>query len=178
MQYYTPPHHLALDLQQAVSEVSAEKTYRNFLFLMPASVSELERSIAMVAAKRMAGEGYVYMALAGQREMEDRDGIRFLPLNTELPSFGLMTTVVVLHDQDLAKEAMTTYPDAQVFLLNPKMHAETQEEAMEQTLCQGHYFCHQHPWLIKDQIQQVHHDRRATVISIPAAVGDEVAACW
>lgn len=141
---------------------------------MPEGVTALERSIVMVAARRMSNEGYVYMAVAGQREMEDRENIRYLPLYAEqLPSFGLMTTVVVLHHYELAARALDSYPGAQVFLLNPRVTEATQEEAANGSLSASQYFAHLRPWLVTGQMVSTRPPVRPTVISIPAALRTE-----
>ena len=172
MQYYTPQHNQVAALEIAGTETSASLTHRNFLFLMPGTVSELERSIVMVAARRMTESGYVYMAVEGQKEMEDRDGVRFLPLNDEnLPAFGLMTTVVVLHHNELAEFALETYPDAQVFLLNPRAVDSSQDSATPAATEGNHYFSHLRPWLMTGQMSSIRQRAQPTLISIPSAMG-------
>ncbi len=139
------------------NETSATQSIRNFLFLIPENVPELERSVVLAAARRMTEHGYVYLAEGGRKDVEDCDEVRHLPLNAQhLPAFGLTTTVVVLNREELAKQALETYPDAQVFLLNLQSSSVLGDEAPASGgTC--HYFSHLRPWLVTGQMAAIRH---------------------
>lgn len=133
------------------SDVSPGESIRNFLFLIPDTVSELERSAVLAAAHRMTECGYVYLAEAGRKETEDREEIRHLPLNERhLPAFGLTTVVVVLHRLDLAQKALEIYPDAQVFLLSPGESGSLTKLARPTDT--DHYLSYLSPWFMTGQM--------------------------
>ncbi|MDB6118473.1 MAG: hypothetical protein JWO08_2254 [Verrucomicrobiaceae bacterium] len=136
-------------------ETPSSQSIRNFLFLIPENVTELERAVVLAAARRMTEHGYVYLAESGRKDVEDCHEVRHLPLNAQhLPSFGLTTTVVVLNREELARKALETYPDAQVFLLNLRS-AFTAGEESTATAGTCHYFSHLRPWLVTGQMAAI-----------------------
>jgi hypothetical protein len=92
---------------------------RNYLFLVGHQLSKLDRQIVNSTAHKLASHGYVYVADVEQDCVEDRDDIRYLPLrDNNLPHFGSVTIVAVLHDNALARLAAQTYPDATVYVID------------------------------------------------------------
>jgi|UniRef100_UPI0037847B7C hypothetical protein len=97
--------------------------YRNFLIIVPEptggdadAVRPDERVTAL--AQQFNHDGYAYVARSNQKEMEDDpSGVRYLPLGETLPSFGVMTAVIVIRDPAWAARAAATYPEAEIFLL-------------------------------------------------------------
>lgn len=97
--------------------------YRNFLIIAPEptggdadAVPPDERVTAL--AHQLNHDGYAYVARSNQKEMEDdSSGVRYLPLGETLPSFGVMTAVIVIRDPVWAARAAATYPEADIFLL-------------------------------------------------------------
>lgn len=139
------------------SETVSTQDIRNFLFLIPENVPEQERSVVLAAARRMTEHGYVYLAEGGRKDAEDIEQIRHLPLSMEhMPAFGLTTTVVVLHREDLAQKALETYPDAQVFLMHQCASIGVEKEAGP-TIASEHYFSHLRPWLVTGQMAAIRH---------------------
>ncbi len=135
-----------------------EETIRNFLFLIPGTVSDLERGAVLAAAQRMTSSGYVYLAEGGRQQTEDQDDVRHMPLNEEhLPSFGLATVVVVLHRPDLAEKALELYADAQVFLLNPRVMD------LPKAMGDGE--------AVPGPMAALRNSTRATVMTLPEALG-------
>ncbi len=149
-------HGSLIERQPLEAEAPAAHGIRNFLFLIPENVPERERSVVIAAARRMTEHGYVYLAEGGRKDAEDCDEVRHLPLNIEhLPAFGLTTTVVVLHREDLAQKALDTYPDAQVFLLHEG--TSTSAESDSSASSAEHYFSHLRPWLVTGQMAAIRH---------------------
>lgn len=86
--------------------------------MLPASATEAELQAITEAARRLVTLGYVYIASPAEKTMEDRDEIRYLPLNVDLlPCFGAVTAVCVLRDESLAQAARQTYPGTEVMVL-------------------------------------------------------------
>lgn len=98
---------------------------RNFLFLISHPLSELDRLIVSSTAHKLSYHGYVYIADVAQDCVEDRDDIRYLPLHDhQLPHFGSVTVVAVLHDNALARLAAQTYPEASVYVIDDDFSEE------------------------------------------------------
>lgn len=88
--------------------------------MLPASTTQAEQNFVIDAAQELTSLGYVYIASARESAMEDRDGIRFLPLDVDmLPCFGAVTGVFVVRDQSIARAAQAAYPDATVVVIDP-----------------------------------------------------------
>ena len=97
----------------------------HFLFMLPASTTPSEQDEIVETAKKMTSMGYVYVASAHERTMEDRDDIRFMPLrNDDLPCFGAVAGVMVVRDQGLADVAQQRYPGANVLVIDPAQPAQ------------------------------------------------------
>ena len=108
--------------RKAAIQSDGVPSVRNFLIIVPeqdgGAIAFDERVKAL--ARRLNKDGYVYVARSSQAEMEDDQfGVRYLPLRQALPSFGIMTAVLVIRDPAWARNAASTYPDADIFLLNP-----------------------------------------------------------
>lgn len=119
MQYYTPSPETRL--RQGILDFLAGAGHAlNFLFVLPHTLSEAEWKEVLMSAKRLTRYGYVYVADACQREMEDRQGVRFMPFrNGVLPHFGELAAVFVVHDTRIARKAEQFYLNAQVSTINP-----------------------------------------------------------
>ncbi len=101
--------------------LSPSLPFHNFLFLLPECTRGEEESRIATSARELTEMGYVYVASSRVREIEDREGIRFLPLNEDLlPAFGAVTGVFVVRDGALAHAAHQAYPEAQVFVIDPR----------------------------------------------------------
>lgn len=151
-------HDLAMDCRLAGAASATPESIRNFLFLLPSGVPEREKNVVLQAAQRMTGAGYVYVAEAGRKDAEDCQEVRHLPLNEHrLPAFGLTTVVVVAHRLELARRAVETYPDAQVFLLHPSPQvAENEGEPPMQSQSSAEpHFAPLHAWLKSGQMAAV-----------------------
>jgi len=118
------PHPLQQALQVFAIRAAARpaeppSSYRNFLIIVPepaAATPPDERVIEL--AHHLNHDGYAYVARSNQQQMEDDpSGVRFMPLRDTLPSFGIMTAVIVINDHAWAARAAATYPDADIFLL-------------------------------------------------------------
>ncbi|HBJ88066.1 MAG TPA: hypothetical protein DDZ88_30255 [Verrucomicrobiales bacterium] len=110
----------------AASREDGRPTYRNFLIIAPDpdDGTDLPDGQVQALARHLNQNGFAYVARRGQKEMEDdSSGVRYLPLGEDLPSFGLMSVVIVLRDPAWAKRAATAYPGADVFLLEPRPRA-------------------------------------------------------
>ncbi|MGV3663613.1 MAG: hypothetical protein ACO1TE_25815 [Prosthecobacter sp.] len=93
---------------------------RHFLFLLPATATEAERQAVIESARTLLPRGYVYVASPAEPTMEDRENIRFMPLNLKaLPSFGDVTAVCVVRDQTIAIAARDAYPRTEVTVIDP-----------------------------------------------------------
>jgi hypothetical protein len=93
---------------------------RHFLFMLPSPTTAAEQEQIEKAAKQLACEGYVYVASAHERTMEDRDNIRFMPFrHDDLPRFGMLTSVIIAKDQAMAGAAEKAYPGAKVIVIDP-----------------------------------------------------------
>lgn len=93
---------------------------QNFLFMLPADTSPAEQEVIVNLARRLTAMGYVYIASAHEKTMEDREDIRFMPFHQDLlPSFGEMTGVFVVRDQSIASAARQAYPNAHVLVIDP-----------------------------------------------------------
>jgi len=120
-----PDCQLATD-RPAASREDGRPTYRNFLIIAPepddgTDAAGLPGGQVKALARQLNQNGFAYVARRGQKEMEDdRFGVRYLPLGENLPSFGLMSAVVVLRDPAWAARAAAAYPGADVFLLETR----------------------------------------------------------
>ena len=73
---------------------------KHYLFILPEAISLDEQHEVVQAASKLAEEGYVYLASAHVKTMEDRDNIRFMPLHTDrMPCFGGVSGVLVVRDR-------------------------------------------------------------------------------
>jgi hypothetical protein len=92
----------------------------HYLFLLPDSATPADQEAVAKAARDLVSVGYVYVASATEQTMEDREGIRYLPLReNSLPHFGAVAGVMVVRDQKLAHAAQELYPGAKVALFDP-----------------------------------------------------------
>jgi hypothetical protein len=99
---------------------------KHYLFILPEAITLDEQQEVVQAASRLAEEGYVYMASAHVKTMEDRDNIRFMPLHTDrMPCFGEVSGVLVARDQELARTAKEVYRDAPVMVFEPGVALES-----------------------------------------------------
>jgi hypothetical protein len=97
----------------------------HFLFMLPASTTPSEQDEIVETAKKLTSMGYVYVASAHERTMEDRDNIRFMPLkNDDLPCFNAVAGVMVVRDQGLAEVAQHAYPGANILVIDPAQPAQ------------------------------------------------------
>jgi hypothetical protein len=103
---------------------SQTKSPHHFLFMLPGSTTPEEQERVVKSAKDLTSMGYVYVASAHERTMEDRDNIRFMPLRSnDLPRFGNVSGVMVVRDQEYARAAEQAYPSAKVFVIDPSSPA-------------------------------------------------------
>ncbi len=101
-------------------EGKTQSSYRNFLIVAPGSVgaATVPDEKVLELAQHLNQEGYAYVAHSNQREMEDDpSGVRYLPLRSDLPAFGVMTAVIVIGDPLWAAVAAATYPEADIYLM-------------------------------------------------------------
>lgn len=92
----------------------------HFLFLLPESTTSEEAEIVETAARKLTSLGYVYVASPHQPTMEDRAGVRFMPLRLHrLPCFGAVTGVMIVRDRHLTLAAQEAYPEAQIIAFDP-----------------------------------------------------------
>ena len=104
----------------ADAEPARQSSFRNFLIVAPGSVgaASVPDEKVVELARHLNQEGYAYVARAQQKEMEDDPtGVRYLPLRSDLPSFGVMTAVIVIGDPLWAALAAATYPEADIYLM-------------------------------------------------------------
>jgi hypothetical protein len=88
--------------------------------MLPDSTTPEEQECVVNSAKELTSMGYVYVASARERTMEDRDNIRFMPLRSDdLPRFGNVSGVMVVRDHEFARAAEQAYPGAKVFVIDP-----------------------------------------------------------
>jgi|GEM_PF-2303147 len=110
-------------IRAAASDAERQPPYRNFLIIAPehaapASAAPPPDARVTALAHHLNHDGYAYVARSNQKEMEDdSSGVRYLPLSETLPSFGVMTAVVVIGDAAWAARAAAAYPEADIFLL-------------------------------------------------------------
>lgn len=104
---------------------------RNFLIVDPEpadGTADLPDEQVTALARHLNHDGYAYVARSNQKETEDdSSGVRYLPLSETLPSFGVMTAVIVIRDPAWAARAAAAYPEADIFLLEafrPGLRAE------------------------------------------------------
>ena len=105
---------------RAEPETEAESAYRNFLIVAPGSLgaATVPDEKVVELARHLNQAGYAYVARAHQKEMEDDPtGVRYLPLRSDLPAFGVMTAVIVIGDPLWAALAAATYPEADIYLM-------------------------------------------------------------
>ena len=110
-------------IRAAVSDAERQPPYRNFLIIAPeptacgSVVLPTDERVAALA-HHLNHDGYAYVARSNQKEMEDdSSGVRYLPLHDDLPSFAVMTAVIVIGDSAWAARAAAAYPGADIFLL-------------------------------------------------------------
>jgi hypothetical protein len=103
-----------------MNRTSPSRTPHHFLFMLPGSTSPEEQEQIVKTAKELTSMGYIYVASAREKTMEDRDNIRFMPLREgQLPCFGSVTGVMVVRDQSIARAAEEAYPGAKIFVIDP-----------------------------------------------------------
>lgn len=99
----------------------ADSSHRHYLFILPATVSDLEYELVLGCARNLAVSNHVYLFIEGQTVLFDADGIYFLPLlPDQMPTSNAVMSVFVLHNAALAQVAFDHYEDADVLLLNPR----------------------------------------------------------
>lgn len=97
--------------------------YRNYLIISPqpadeTAAADVSRQQVETLARGLNASGFAYVARFNQDDMEDDSfGVRYMPLRDTLPSFGLMTAVIVIDDSAWVDRAAAAYPEAEVFLL-------------------------------------------------------------
>lgn len=100
--------------------LTPSRTPKHYLFILPEAITLEEQQEVAQAATALASDGYVYLASAHVKTMEDRDNIRFMPLHADrMPSFGEVTGVLVARDRDLARAARDTYRNTPVMVFEP-----------------------------------------------------------
>lgn len=110
-------------IRAAAHPAEPSPSYRNFLIIAPepaaaATHPALPDERVIELAHHLNHDGYAYVARSNQQQMEDDpSGVRFMPLSETLPSFGIMTAVIVINDPAWAARAAAAYPDADIFLL-------------------------------------------------------------
>lgn len=98
--------------------------------MLPGFLTEAEKNAVIETARGLTAHGYVYIASPAEGTMEDRENIRFLPLNLEnLPCFGAVTAVCVVKDETIAIAAREAYPGTEVIVIDPGIVPD--EEASE-----------------------------------------------
>lgn len=121
---YSSVHLQRLTSQEALPSfpVSLDREgprHHSFLFIIDHGASELDRMIVAVTARKLVPHAHVYIADANQTDIEDWEGIFYLPMYCGgLPRVGLVTAVAVFHDSKLAIKAAESYPKAEVFLIS------------------------------------------------------------
>lgn len=101
----------------------------HFLFMLPAGATDAERLAVIESARTLIPRGYVYVASPAEPIMEDRDEIRFMPLNVEaLPCFADVTAVCVVRDQTIAIAARQAYPRTEVIVIDPLAMEKADED--------------------------------------------------
>jgi hypothetical protein len=101
----------------------------HFLFMLPATATPADQDHVVKAAKELTSMGYVYVASAHERTMEDRDNVRFMPLKSDdLPRFGSLAGVMIVRDQEMARVAQEAYPEANIMVIDPTPAAEKTPE--------------------------------------------------
>lgn len=104
---------------------------QNFLLLVPEPddilLDEPKLDLRITeAARGLLRDGFVYVAWSFQRSVEDDDaGVRYLSLRERLPSFGTLTSVIVVNDERWIDIAAAGYPSAHIFLLGLKTSPAT-----------------------------------------------------
>lgn len=117
-----------------------KERHHSFLFLIDHGASELDRMIVAVTARKLVPYAHVYIADANQPDIEDWEGIFYLPMYCgSLPRVGVVTAVAVFHDSKLAALAAQAYPKAEVFLISHDMVLPDAPGCEPRTaLAQGH----------------------------------------
>jgi hypothetical protein len=106
--------------------VSPSRLPKRYLFILPEAISLDEQQEVVQAASKLAEEGYVYLASAHVKTMEDRDNIRFMPLHSDrMPCFGEVSGVLVARDRELARTAKEMYRGAPVMVFEPGVPLES-----------------------------------------------------
>ncbi|WP_294401775.1 hypothetical protein [Prosthecobacter sp.] len=108
---------------RSAAQAESLSSFRNFLIIAPETMADShaitqpdERVTKL--AHHLNLDGYAYVLRSNQQQMEDDpSGVRFMPLRETLPSFGVMTAVIVINDPAWAARAAAAYPDADIFLL-------------------------------------------------------------
>lgn len=110
-------------IRASASAAEPPSPYRNFLIIAPEPAEGEKHALppderVTALAHHLNHDGYAYVARSNQKEMEDdSSGVRFLPLHENLPSFRVMTAVIVISDAAWAARAAAAYPDADIFLM-------------------------------------------------------------
>ncbi len=102
-----------------MNTTALSRSPQHFLFVLPPSATPAEQERVVKAAKQLTSTGYVYVASANERAMEDRDSIRFMPLRTgDLPRFGTVSTVMIVKERGMVQAAEAAYPNAKVLVFD------------------------------------------------------------
>lgn len=92
---------------------------QHFLFMLPDSATPADHEQIVNAARELSAHGYVYVASAHERAMQDRENIRFMPLRRDdLPRFGAATSVMIVKDRGMVTAAEQAYPGAHVLVID------------------------------------------------------------
>jgi hypothetical protein len=109
----------ATSLAISAPALQTVQTPRNFLFIVPTPATAEDHALVEAIATTMSSMGYVYVASADQRLVEDRGAIRYLPFRAgHFPSFGTLDAIFVLRDREVANAALAEYPAAEAFVLD------------------------------------------------------------
>ncbi|RBP42403.1 hypothetical protein DES53_106109 [Roseimicrobium gellanilyticum] len=119
-----------MNTNTSTSASSFSSLPKHYLFILSEAITLDEQHEVVQAASKLAEEGYVYLASAHVKTMEDRDNLRFMPLHTDrLPCFGEVSGVLVARDQDLARTAKEVYRDAPVMVFEPGVPFDSVSES-------------------------------------------------
>ncbi|GEP45610.1 hypothetical protein [Brevifollis gellanilyticus] len=124
----------SLDLASLDLDVPCDAELHNILFLLPAepTIAPGVYASVMELARYFAKFAYVYVARTDQDEMRDDEfGVRFMKLGTSgLPSFGLLTRAFVFGDRALAELVACEHPEAEVYVMHPRLSVEELANAL------------------------------------------------
>jgi hypothetical protein len=102
-----------------MNTISNTRSPQHYLIMLPSSATPAEQEHVVKAAKELTASGYVYVASAHVRTMEDRDNVRFMPLQSgDMPRFGKVSTVMIVKDRTMLPAAERAYPNAKVLVFD------------------------------------------------------------